>query len=90
MKEVEDCCVEFELGSQHSPSKTRHSINGIEVSKFKKLEFAHYDGEDGYYLLYAPIEGTGTDTWHQNLEDAFHQAQWEFGVQREEWTRAPS
>ena len=30
-------------------------------------------------------DGTGTDTWHQNLEDALHQAEWEFGVGDHEW-----
>jgi hypothetical protein len=27
----------------------------------------------------------GTDTWHQTLDDAYHQAEWEFGVRQEEW-----
>lgn len=31
-------------------------------------------------------DGSGTDTWHETLEDAFHQAEWEFGVERSQWT----
>jgi hypothetical protein len=30
-------------------------------------------------------DGTGTDTWHESLEDAMHQADFEFGVQPDEW-----
>jgi hypothetical protein len=33
-------------------------------------------------------KGQAADTWHENLEDAMHQAELEFGVQAEEWTEA--
>jgi len=74
-----------ELGSHHSPSKTRHTINGRDVRDFKRLELANYEGQKGYFLLHICADGTGTDTWHQNLEDALHQAEWEFGVGEHEW-----
>jgi hypothetical protein len=32
--------------------------------------------------------GQGTDTWHMSLDDAFHQAEFEFGVKAEEWIEA--
>jgi len=37
--------------------------------------------------MYEPETGHGTDTWHQTLDDAFDQAQWEFGIAREEWMK---
>ncbi|MGC2660959.1 MAG: hypothetical protein WA324_23645 [Bryobacteraceae bacterium] len=29
--------------------------------------------EAGFYLLHLYSDGQGTDTWHETLEDAFHQ-----------------
>ena len=37
--------------------------------------------------MYEPETGHGTDTWHLTLDDAFHQAEWEFGVTPEEWKK---
>ena len=37
--------------------------------------------------MYEPEIGHGTDTWHQSLDDAMHQAEWEFGVARDEWKK---
>jgi len=74
-----------ELGPQHSQSKTRHRIGARDVFDFKRLELGNYAGEQGYYLLHICSDDTGTDTWHQTLDDALHQAEWEFGVRRDEW-----
>ncbi len=43
-------------------------------------------GDSGYYLMHFCADGSGTDTWHETLEDAFHQAEWEVGVERSQWT----
>jgi hypothetical protein len=74
-----------QLGEQHFPSRTRHWINGERVADFTKLELATYVGRAGYFLLRFRADDTGTDTWHQNLDDAFHQAEWEFGVTSNDW-----
>lgn len=74
-----------QLGQQHSPSRTRHWINGEAVYDFTRLELATYAGQAGYFLLHIRSDDTGTDTWHESLEDALHQAEWEFGVRRNEW-----
>jgi hypothetical protein len=52
---------------------------------FVRLEIAQYEGDTGFYLLYYPETGHGTDTWHLSLDDALHQAEYEFGVKAEEW-----
>jgi len=40
----------------------------------------------GFYLLYLDDNNAEmTDTWHETLEDAMAQAEWEFQVQPEEW-----
>jgi hypothetical protein len=53
---------------------------------FARLEIAQYEGDSGFYLLYYPETGHGTDTWHQSLEDAMHQAEFEFNVKASDWT----
>ena len=52
---------------------------------FVRLEIAQYEGDTGFYLLYYPEIGHGTDTWHLSLEDAMHQAEFEFNVRPNEW-----
>jgi hypothetical protein len=54
---------------------------------FTALEIVRFPEDDGYYLLYQTADGTGTDTWHKTLEDAMHQAAFEFNVKESDWTR---
>jgi hypothetical protein len=74
-----------QLQDHHWPSKTRHSINGAPVPPFTQLEIATNGQDTGYYLLHICADGRGTDTWHESLEDAFSQAEFEFGVKHHEW-----
>lgn len=73
----------------HRPGRTKHTLSdsaGIrDFPPFKALEICSTAPDEGFYLMYEPEHGTGTDTWHQTLDDAFHQAEWEFGVARNEW-----
>ncbi len=74
-----------ELQNHHWPSKTRHTINGEPCREFTRLEIGTYDEDAGVYLLHLGPDDRGTDTWHENLDDAFHQAEFEFGVRRDQW-----
>jgi hypothetical protein len=66
---------------------TLHDTQGIrEFPPFVSLEIAQYQGETGYYLLHLCETGQGTDSWHPSLDDALHQAEYEFDVRKEEWT----
>ena len=73
-----------------TPGRTKHqlvdSLGSRPFPPFKSLSIAQFEGDAGFYLLYHPEQGSGTDTWHQNLADAMHQAEWEFGVASSEWT----
>jgi len=73
------------------PERTKHWLKdetGLhDFPPFVALEICSTSPADGFYLMYAPETGPGTDTWHQTLDDAFHQAEWEFGVAREEWKK---
>jgi hypothetical protein len=71
------------------PGRTRHTLidekGAREFPPFTSLLIAQYPGDAGYYLMHLCEGGVGADTWHQNLDDALHQAEWEFGVSPEEW-----
>jgi hypothetical protein len=73
-----------------SPSRTKHILsdsNGVRpFPPFTSLTVARYGEEPGYYLMHICDNSLGTDTWHETLEEALHQAEWEFGVLPEEWT----
>lgn len=70
------------------PGRTKHASNGKEFSPFTKLAICQYPGEVGIYLMHVCENGQVADTWHENPEDAIYQAQWEFGVQPDEWIEA--
>ena len=74
-----------ELQSHHWPSKTRHTINGVACGAFTRLEIATGEGDSGFFLLHLYSDGRGNDTWHPSLEEAFEQAEFEFGVKEGEW-----
>ena len=80
-----------QLGLQHlRPGRTKHSIsNGATIrdfSPFVALEIATFPGDSGYYLLHISENGEVADTWHETVEAAMHQAEFEFEVREEEWT----
>jgi hypothetical protein len=73
-----------------SPGRATHTLAdsaGLRsFPTFTSLAIAQYAGEPGYYLVHICDDNLQTDTWHNTLEDALHQAEWEFGVQPAEWT----
>jgi hypothetical protein len=84
--------LRVELGSHHlRPGRTNHRISdssGIrDFPPFKALEICSYPGDSGFYLMYEPETGQGTDTHHETLEDALSQAQWEFNILPAEWIK---
>ena len=81
------------LGPQHlRPGRTKHTIRDAkgerDFAPFVALEIASYPNEQSCYLFHISENGEAADTWHQTLEEAFDQAEWEFGVQRNEWVDA--
>jgi predicted heme/steroid binding protein len=76
----------IELRNRDGQSKTLHTNNGVPFPPFTKLEIATYSGDSGFYLLHICSDGQVADTYHESLEDAFHQAEYEFGVKQTEWS----
>ena len=51
-----------------------------------ELHIVQYEFDAGYYLFYCDESGTEiTDTYHESLEKAMAQAEWEFGTKNDEW-----
>lgn len=66
--------------------KTIHYSGSALLSKPFALSIVKYSDNEGYYLLYLDKFGEEqTDTYHETLEDAFGQAEFEFGVKKDEW-----
>jgi len=78
------------LGSHHHASLTKHTIRDGNDQRsfppFVALEIASYPEKQSCYLFHICADGQGTDTWHESVEEALEQAEWEFGVKPEEWT----
>lgn len=58
---------------------TRHTVGGDEFGPAAALAIARYPGEGGTYLFYLDHDGhVVTDTWHESLDTALHQAAFEY------------
>ena len=79
------------LGSHHlHPGRTLHRVNSKDFSPFVSLEIAQSPGDSGFYLLHICSDGAVADTHHESMEEAMHQAEFEFGVHSNEWISAAS
>ncbi len=57
----------------------RQIVAGVLMGAAAGLAICRYAGEDGYYLFGCDEDwGTQTDTWHETLEDAKAQAEFEY------------
>jgi hypothetical protein len=56
-----------------------------------ELRIVQYPNDPGFYLLYYDRDGQEmTDTYHDSLEEAMAQAEWEFEARKGEWEVTPS
>jgi hypothetical protein len=77
------------LGPHHlHPGRTKHTLSDSKGRRdfppFVSLEIVR-SGRGSYYLMHVCEDGSGTDTWHQTLEEATDQAEYEFEVKMSEW-----
>lgn len=74
-------------GPHHAQTgRTRHYEGNVELPPAAELKIVKYEDSEGYYLLYFDADGNEvTDTFHDTMEDAFAQAEWEFNVKPFEW-----
>ncbi len=65
---------------------TRHFRDGQLLPLPAQLQIVKIPDSQGYYLLYLDKDGEEmTDTFHESVEDAMRQAEWEFNVKKEAW-----
>ena len=78
---------ECSLSQRHRQSgNTRHFSRGKVVPPPTRLVIAKYPDDAGCYLLHLDDRGKElTDTFHDSVEEALEQAEWEFRVSRTEW-----
>lgn len=67
--------------SQASPTgRTRHVVGDDEVRTFAALALVRHGSDPGIYLLYCDDEWRAvTDTYHESVDQAVAQAEFEFG-----------
>ena len=79
------------LSDKHQPTgKTRHYIgwpgNRELLPTPHSLAITQFEGNSGFYLYYLDSNGKEqTDTYHDTLDKAKHQADLEFNVKDSDW-----
>ena len=76
-----------QLGVQHTDTgKTSHFRHGKRLGLPTILKIVQYKGESGFLLVrYDESRAEMTDTFHESIELALEQAEWEYGVKPTEW-----
>jgi hypothetical protein len=71
---------------EHTGS-TVHSINGARIGLPAGLAICQYEHHEGGFYLFNCDENweTETDTWHESIEHAKEQAEFEFKGAKETW-----
>jgi len=75
------------IDGRHRPTgNCRQIVAGILQGPAAGLAICRYEGEEAYYLFGCDTEwNTITDTWHETLEDALEQAEFEYEGISETW-----
>lgn len=83
-----DCKVLMQISLKGvSPTgKTKHFSGNKILPPPLFLQIGKYEGDSGFYLFYL-IEKMEclTDTYHDTLQGAIDQAEWEFDIQFRDW-----
>lgn len=79
------------LNSSHTKTNnTKHYIHGKLLTDINGLAICKHDHDTGYYLFYCDNTWKEfTDTYHESIEDAIDQAEFEFANTRESWVYRP-
>lgn len=75
------------LGPERLPTgKVCHFIRGAEAEPARELRIIQLDGDPGFYLIRFNVSGVEiTDTYHDTVEMAMEQAEFEFGLMPGDW-----
>lgn len=66
--------------------KTKHyDVDGL-ITAITKLQVVQYAEDPGYYLFYLGVDDVVlTDTYHDTVDKAAHQAAWEYELLDSDW-----
>lgn len=81
------------LSTSHMPTgKTQHRQGGRQLLPTPaQLQIVRSAGEPGFYLLHLDKSGKEqTDTYHETIDGALSQAEWEFSIKPNEWENVSS
>lgn len=69
-----------------STGKTVHKVGTEKLPHAHALKIVRFKDDDGYYLIYFDKTGAElADTYHDTVESAEGQAEWEYQVKTEDW-----
>jgi len=72
----------------HFTGACDHIIGGAAWGPAARLAICQYEGDPGFYLLSCDAEWYGgTDTWHESIEAAMNQAEFEYKGVSQTWQR---
>ncbi len=80
-------CSTHQIDSRHKHTgNCRQIVAGVLQGAAAGLAICQYEGESCYYLFGCDLEWNSvTDTWHQTLEEAKEQAEFEYEGVSETW-----
>jgi hypothetical protein len=80
-------CTPIDARHRHR-GNCRHIVAGVLQGPAAGLAICQYDGEDGFYLLGCDEHWSCvTDTWHQTIDEAMRQAEYEYEGVAATWQR---
>jgi len=79
------CFTPIDSRHRHT-GNCRQNVDGALQGAAAGLAICQYEGQDGYYLFGCNTKWESvTDTWHQTLEEAKEQAEFEYEGVSETW-----
>ena len=74
------------LRGVEATGRTNHFIGNQPMPKPASFQIAQYENDAGFYLFYLNEKNEiMTDTWHETIEEAMDQAEWEFRIDSKNW-----
>ena len=68
---------------------TEHIVGGTLITEFFALAICQYKKDDGFYLFYCNSSWEAvTDTYHDTIQDAKEQAEFEYSGTENDWVNA--
>lgn len=77
------------IDEQHQfTGKPQHIVSGKLMSKISGLVICQYENDTSFYMFGCDKNWKSiTDTWHESIEDAIHQANFEYAGTKDTWIK---